>query len=71
MRLTGQMFSMGIAMLVFNYTGKAKITPDLVWTIPNSMSYIFVIFTVLCVFGVFASLAVERYTRAISNKLIE
>ena len=58
MRLTGQMFSMGIAMLVFSITlGKAKITPDLYGQYSNSMSYIFVIFTVLCVFGVFASLA--------------
>ncbi|HPW65887.1 MAG TPA: MFS transporter [Salinivirgaceae bacterium] len=58
MRLTGQMFSMGIAMLVFSITlGKAKITPDLYDQYSSSMSYIFVIFTVLCVFGVFASLA--------------
>ena len=52
MRLTGQMFSMGIAMLVFSITlGKAKITPDLYGQYSNSMSYIFVIFTVLCVLG--------------------
>lgn len=58
MRLTGQMFSMGIAMLVFSITlGKAKITPDLYDQYSSSMSYIFVIFTALCVFGVFASLA--------------
>ncbi|HOG20600.1 MAG TPA: MFS transporter [Salinivirgaceae bacterium] len=61
MRLTGQMFSMGIAMLVFSITlGKAKITPDLYGQYSSSMSYIFVIFTALCVFGVFASLARGR-----------
>jgi MFS family permease len=58
MRLTGQMFSMGIAMLVFSLTmGRVKITPEVYSGFSESMSLIFLIFGILCVFGVFASLS--------------
>jgi len=57
MRLTGQMFSMGIAMLVFSLVmGRVKITPEVYSGFSESMSLIFYIFTFLCVLGVFASL---------------
>ncbi len=58
MRLTGQMLSMGIAMLVFAlYLGRTQITPENYPLFLRSAKTAFVIFAVLCVAGVFASLA--------------
>lgn len=58
MRLTGQMFSMGIAMFVFSlFMGKMKIEPDVFPLFMKSMKLIFIIFTVLCVTGIFASMS--------------
>lgn len=56
MRITGQMFSMGIAMLIFSLVmGKVKITPEVYLSFNHSMQIIFGIFTILCVLGIFAS----------------
>lgn len=58
MRLTGQMLSMGIAMLIFAiYIGKVQITPQHYSTFLTSMRTAFVIFAILCFVGIFASLA--------------
>lgn len=58
MRLTGQMFSMGIAMLVFSVViGKVKITPNVHVHFMESMHIIFGIFALLCLAGVLASLS--------------
>jgi MFS family permease len=58
MRLTGQMLSMGIVMILFAlHIGKVKITPECYPEFLQSMSTAFVIFSVLCFVGVFASLA--------------
>ena len=58
MRLTGQMLSMGIAMLIFAiYIGKVQITPEHYSLFLTSMKTAFVIFTVLCFGGIFTSLA--------------
>ncbi len=58
MRITGQMFSMGITMLVFSLVmGKVKITPDIHHLFIHSTHAIFGIFTVLCVLGIFASMS--------------
>lgn len=58
MRLTGQMFSMGIAMLTFSvFIGKVKITPEVYPHFMESMHVIFAIFAVLCIIGVFASMS--------------
>jgi len=58
MRLTGQTISMGIATLVFAiHIGKVKITPECYPQFLNSTHIIFIIFTILCAAGVFASLA--------------
>ncbi|MBN2009610.1 MFS transporter [candidate division KSB1 bacterium] len=58
MRLTGQMFSMGIAMLIFSVViGPYRITPQYYPQFLQSMKIAFVIFTVLCLGGIFASLA--------------
>ena len=58
MRLTGRMFSMGIVMLIFSLMmGKTQITPEYYPKFLQSMQLAFSIFSVLCVIGVFASLA--------------
>jgi MFS family permease len=58
MRLTGQMMSMGIAMLVFAvHMGRVQVTPGVYPEFLQSSSSAFLIFTVLCTLGVFASLA--------------
>ena len=58
MRLTGQMLSMGIVMLIFAVTmGSTRITPEYYPAFLRSMQIAFVIFSVLSAIGVFASLA--------------
>jgi len=58
MRLTGQMLSMGIVMLIFAVTiGNVQITPEYYPMFLQSMQIAFIVFSALCVFGVFASLA--------------
>jgi EmrB/QacA subfamily drug resistance transporter len=58
MRLIGQMLSMGIATLLFAlFLGRAEITPELYPQFLTSAKMAFAVFTVLCVLGVFASLA--------------
>lgn len=58
MRLLGQMFSMGIATLILSlYMGRVQITPDVYNVFLKCLSVVFGIMTVLCVFGIAASLA--------------
>jgi len=58
MRLAGQMISMAIAMLVLHsFLSESKIVPDNHLLFITSTRIIFAVFAVLCVFGVFASLA--------------
>ena len=58
MRLVGQVTSMGIAMLVFSlYLGKAEILPQNYPQFLLSMKAAFLISGLLCLAGVFASLA--------------
>jgi EmrB/QacA subfamily drug resistance transporter len=58
MRLTGQTISMGIATMIFGMElGKVKITPDYFPQFIQSIHILFIIFTILCTIGVFASLA--------------
>ena len=58
MRLIGQMLSMGIATLLFAlFLGPVEIKPDLYPLFAESVRVAFVVFAVLCVMGVFASLA--------------
>ncbi len=57
MRLLGQMFSMGIAMMVFAiYIGAVEIVPQHYQMLLKSIAVIFTVFGFLCVAGVFASL---------------
>jgi len=58
MRLTGQMLSMGIATLMLAiHTGRAQVTPQTYSLFLASVKATFITFTVLCFFGIFASLA--------------
>lgn len=64
MRLTGQMFSMGIAMMIFSiYMGKVKITPEHYAGFLISVRTAFAVFALLCSIGVLASLARGRVHR--------
>lgn len=58
MRLVGGMLSMGIVMIIFTlYMGVVKIIPEHYQAFLTSAKTAFVIFAILCLFGVFASLA--------------
>lgn len=56
MRLTGQSFSMGIAIMAISLMlGNVKLSSSVSMELISSMRITFVIFFVLCVFGVYAS----------------
>jgi len=58
MRLMGQMFSMGIAMIIFSvFIGKIQITPKVHAALLTSIRIAFIVFSALCFTGVFASLS--------------
>ncbi len=64
MRLTGQMLSMAIAMLVFAVSmGRVAVTPEYYGRFVATAHPLFAIFAVLCVIGVLASLARGNVTR--------
>ena len=57
MRLLGQMLSMGIAMMIFAIViGPVEITPAYHSQFISSLHYAFILFTILCIIGIFASL---------------
>jgi len=58
MRMVGQMMSMGIAMMLISlYIGKQKISPETFPGLIAAMRTGFVVFSILSVIGIFASLA--------------
>lgn len=58
MRMVGQMLSMGIAMMLFAYfIGQNKIEAGNLLQLLKSLQTAFIVFAVLCFFGVFASMA--------------
>ncbi len=58
MRLVGQMLSMGITMLLFVlFIGRVQITPEYYSAFVESIKAAFMIFSVLCFAGIFASMA--------------
>lgn len=68
MRLIGQMLSMGIAMLLFSlFIGKIEITPEQSMPFMKSATTAFLIFSVLCFFGIFASLSRGKLNRSGSH----
>jgi EmrB/QacA subfamily drug resistance transporter len=57
MRLLGQMLSMGIAMMIFAIViGPVEITPEYYPQFVSSLHYAFILFTIFCIIGIFASL---------------
>ncbi|MCX6300895.1 MAG: MFS transporter [Bacteroidia bacterium] len=61
MRMAGQMLSMGIAMMLLAvYLGKEAITPATYPGLISGMRTGFIIFSLLCILGIFASLARNR-----------
>jgi len=61
MRQVGMTFSMGIAMLIIAvYMGRVEITPMYFSSFLISTRIALTIFTVLCFFGIFASLASRK-----------
>jgi EmrB/QacA subfamily drug resistance transporter len=65
MRTLGQMLSLGIALLIFSVViGHVEITSEYTVQFLTSTRIAFSIFTVFCVFGIFASLARGKVRRA-------
>jgi hypothetical protein len=57
MQLLGQMLSMGIAMMIFAiFIGPVEITPAYYQQFFLSLHYAFILFTIFCFIGIFASL---------------
>jgi hypothetical protein len=57
MRMVGQMFSMGIVIVIFSiFIGKADITPENQNDFIYSIRLAFALFSILCFLGIFASL---------------
>lgn len=69
MRQLGMMLSMGITMLLFALIiGKAEITPEFYPDFLRSFKIAFIIFSVLCIIGVIASLARGNIERENADK---
>jgi len=65
MRLLGQMFSMGIAMMIFAiFIGPVEITPDYYPQFVFSLHYAFILFTIFCFIGIFTSLVRGKAMKA-------
>lgn len=63
MRMVGQMMSMGIAMMLLSlYIGEQKISPATFQGLMHTMKTGFFIFSILCILGIFASLARNKGT---------
>jgi EmrB/QacA subfamily drug resistance transporter len=61
MRITGQMFSMGVALLIISiFIGKSKITLENHNALMSGIGIAFILFTILCFAGIFASMARGR-----------
>jgi hypothetical protein len=61
MRLLGQMFSLAIVTLLFAlYLGRVKISPEYYHLFLKSMQTAFLVFGLICLAGIFASLARGR-----------
>lgn len=57
MRLVGQMFSMGIVMLIFAVsTGRVQFSPAMNVQLMSDIKIAFLIFSILCIFGLYTSL---------------
>lgn len=69
MRFTGQMLSMGVAMLIFAlFLGRARITPETAPRFLSAQRTAFIFFAALCLAGVFASLKRGRLRKGETAK---
>lgn len=72
MRLLGQMLSMGIAMMIFAIViGPVEITPAYYSQFVLSLHYAFILFTVFCIFGVFASMVRGKRSPTVHTSIPE
>jgi EmrB/QacA subfamily drug resistance transporter len=63
MRLVGQAINMGISMMMISmFIGKAQITMDVYPQLMKCMRYTFIIFMILCCFGVYFSMVRKEKT---------
>ncbi len=70
MRLTGQMFSLAIVLLLFAlYIGRVQITPPYYPAFLTSMRMAFIISAALCFLGIFASIARGKTHDNIKNQI--
>jgi hypothetical protein len=61
MRLLGQMSSMGITMIIFAILiGRVEIVPEVYPALTGSINAAFIIFAILCAFGILSSLVNNR-----------
>ena len=61
MRLLGQMSSMGITMIIFaSLIGRVEIVPEVYLALTGSINAAFIIFAILCAFGILSSLVNNR-----------
>lgn len=68
MRMVGQMFSMGIVIVIISmFIGKAEITIENTGSFINSIRTIFLIFSILCFIGIFASLSRGKIHGSMKN----
>jgi len=68
MRLTGQAFSMGIAIMAISImVGNVKISPAVHAELISSMRITFIICLILCLFGVYASSVREKKKKSMSQ----
>jgi EmrB/QacA subfamily drug resistance transporter len=65
MRLTGQMLSMGITMIIFAVLiGRVEIVPEVYPALTGSIRVVFIVSTILCGVGILASLVNNRRSKA-------
>lgn len=68
MRLTGQAFSMGIAIMAISImVGNVQLSPEVHVELIGSMRITFIICLVLCLFGVYASSVREKKKKAVNS----
>jgi len=61
MRLTGQMLSLGITMIIFAvFIGRVEVVPEVYSALTGSINIAFIVFSGLCLIGILASLVDSR-----------
>ena len=61
MRLTGQMLSLGITMIIFAvFIGRVEVVPEVYSALTGSINIAFIVFSGLCLVGILASLVSSR-----------